>query len=369
MSCSGQTQCLPPQATLLFFQGTSGPVGPTGPIGSTGPQGTPGGATGATGPAGPAGPVGSVGAQGPTGLIGPNGALCTFRGEYNVATRYYYNPQRRDIIIYNDSYWAASNGSKDAQINWGIPGVPAIGGDWENFGSAFSMVATGLLLTQNAVVTVNLTLGTVGSNVGRIQSANYNPGTQGFLISADGSAEFNNLTIRGNISTASEKFNPADTTRTMPPVGYVAYTFPQVNNADIPEGPARYYGTNSALIFSGWACGPNSYQVNRYGITQQPFSINIQGTCDRPSGVSSALFYTDLAYRTGTDGVNFGAWQTVGFTTRSVPGTEVTFQNTAFVVLALPGGTKYVQFGAAWAKGSGGTFNMQGAQLSVQAFN
>ncbi len=368
MSCSGQTQCLPPQATLLFFQGTSGPVGPTGPIGSTGPQGTPGGATGATGPSGPPGPSGSVGAMGPTGLIGPNGALCTFRGEYNVATRYYYNPQRRDIIIYNSSYWAANNGSKDAQINWGTPGVPAIGGDWENFGSAFSMVATGLLLAQNAVITVNLTLGTVGSNVGRIQSANYIPGSQGFLISADGSAEFNTVTIRGDISTTSRKFNPQDTTRLMPPVGYASQLFTVVSNSSIPENPAQYYATDNSLIFYGWSNGSVGLVTNRFGLSQQPFSISVQGTVNN-SSTSQQFFYTDLVYRIRTLGV-WGGWNLMPatFATRSIPGVEVSFQNSGFAVISLSG-TQDIQFGAAWSKGVGGITAMQGASISVQAFN
>ena len=53
MSCgSSQVQCLPPKATLLFFQGITGAVGATGPLGPTGPQGTPGTPGGATGPTG-----------------------------------------------------------------------------------------------------------------------------------------------------------------------------------------------------------------------------------------------------------------------------------------------------------------------------
>jgi hypothetical protein len=351
----------------LFFNGVSGPIGPTGPHGPTGPQGSAGGATGATGVTGPQGPAGSSGQPGPTGLIGPNGALCTFRGEYNVATRYYYNPQRRDIIIYNDSYWAANNGAKDAQINWGIPGVPAVGGDWENFGSAFSMVATGLLLAQNAVITVNLTLGTVGSNVGRIQSANYISGSQGFLISADGSAEFNTVTIRGDISTTSTKFNPQDTTRLMPPVGYASNVFIEVPNGSIPENPLKYYATSESLIFYGWENGTAGLITNRFGIPQQPFSVSVQGTVANNS--TSQFFYTDLVYRIRTLNV-WGAWNLVPntFSTRSIPGVEVSFQNSGFAVITLSG-TQDIQFGAAWSKGVGGNTTMQGAAISVQAFN
>ena len=364
MSCSGQTQCLPPQATLLFFQGITGPLGPTGPQGATGPQGTPGGATGATGPAGVTGPVGVIGSTGVSGVAGPSGPLCVFRGEYNITTRYYYNASRRDVISYNNTFWVAVNPAKDAQVNWGTPGVSS---DWVSFGTVFSMIATGLLLTQNAIMTVSLTLGQTGGNVGFIQSANYVAGVSGFLIRADGFAEFNDVLIRGKISTTSEKFNPQDVTRTMPPVGYASYTYAQVDNADIPEDPTKYYGTDNSLIFYGWQSGTATFTTNRFGITQQPFSVNIQGTTQNTSS-SGQFLYTDLVYRTRNNGGAWGSWIPISFTTRSLPGAEVTFINIGFIVVSLIG-TQDIQFGASWSKGIGGVADMQGALISVQAFN
>jgi hypothetical protein len=230
------------------------------------------------------------------------------------------------------------------------------------------MIATGLLLTQNAIITVSLTLGQTGGNVGFIQSANYVAGVSGFLIRADGFAEFNDVLIRGKISTTSQKFNPQDVTRTMPPVGYASYTYAQVDDVDIPENPTQYYGTDDALIFYGWQSGAASFINNRVGITQQPFSVSIKGTTENSSS-SGQFLYTDLVYRTRNNGGAWGSWTPpMSFTTRSLPGTEITFQNIGFVVVPLIG-TQDIQFGTAWSKGIGGVTIVQGALLSVQAFN
>ena len=53
--------------------------------------------------------------------------------------------------------------------------------------------------TLNAVT---ISLGTTGSN-GIIMSSNFSSGSAGFQISGDGSAEFNNVTVRGTIATAT----------------------------------------------------------------------------------------------------------------------------------------------------------------------
>lgn len=363
MSCAGTTQCLPPKATLLFFQGITGPIGATGVQGPVGPTGPAGGPVGATGATGLQGPVGSIGATGVSGLQGGSGPLCVFRGAYNLTDRYYFNASRRDVVLHNNTFWVANNPAKDAQVNWGTPGS---GSDWISFGSVFSMIATGLLLTQNAIITVSLTLGQVGANVGYIQSANYVAGSTGFLIRADGFAEFNDVLIRGKISTTSQKFNPANTTNTMPPIGYASFTYSQIDNVDIPENPSWNYATDDSLIFLGWNRG-SGYQVNRFGLAQQPFMANVQGTVANNSG-SGQFFYTDIVYRTRNNGGAWGSWNPISFTTRSLPGVEITFANTGFVVVTLTG-TMDIQFGTAWSKGTGGDTTMQGALLSVQALN
>jgi hypothetical protein len=364
MSCEGATQCMPPKATLLFFQGTSGPSGPLGPTGATGPQGPAGGPTGATGPAGVTGATGAS-LIGATGTQGQSGPLCTFRGAYNLTTRYYYNAGRRDVVSHSGAFWVANNPAKDAQVNWGTPGVSS---DWVSFGSQFSMIATGLLLTENAVITTNLTLGTTGLNVGVIQSANYVAGVSGFLIRADGYAEFNDVLVRGKISTTSEKFNPSNTANTMPPIGFGVHVIPQIDDATIPENPTLLYETNNSLIFYGWNSGAAGFVTNRFGNSNQTFVINLQGNANNSSGTNQ-LFYIELYYRTRNNGGPWGSWVDIGlpaYVTSAVVGQS--FQKTNFELLSLTG-TQDVQFGAAFSKGVGGTVVMEGAQLSVQAPN
>lgn len=356
---------MPPKATLLFFQGMSGPSGPLGPTGATGPQGSPGGPTGATGPRGVTGATGVAGLIGATGTQGQSGPLCTFRGAYNITTRYYYNAGRRDVISYSGAFWVASNPAKDAQVNWGTPGVSS---DWVSFGSQFSMIATGLLLTENAIITTNLTLGTTGLNVGVIQSANYVAGVSGFLIRADGYAEFNDVLVRGKISTTSEKFNPANTANTMPPIGFGVHVIPQIDDVTIPENPTLLYETDNSLIFYGWNSGSAGFVTNRFGNSSQTFVVNLQGNANN-SSPSAQLFYVELAYRTRNNGGPWGSWQSIGlpaYVTSAVVGQS--FQKTNFELLSLTG-TQDVQFGAAFSKGVGGSVIMEGAQLSVQAPN
>jgi hypothetical protein len=285
-----------------------------------------------------------------------------FRGLYNLTDRYYYNANRRDIVAYTGGYWMTNNPSKDAQANWGTPGV---GPDWLFFGSAFSMIATGLLLTENAIITVSLTLGTYGTNVGYIQSANYVAGVSGFLIRADGYAEFNDVVIRGDVSTTSGKFNPADPTRTMPPIGYVYHVLGAVPDADIPVNPTKLYSTDDNLIFYGWNSGPASFITNRFGLSNQPFSVNLQGNA---SGITGALLYANFAYRVRDGGGGWSSWNEIGFNALLPAAAEASFQKTNFAVVGLTG-TMDIQFAAVWSKGAGGAANIGGAEISVQALN
>lgn len=75
-------QCLPPQASLLFFPGTAGPAGSQGPVGPPGVAGPSGaaGATGAEGPIGATGPTGPAGDTGAAGPTGPAGAPASAQG-------------------------------------------------------------------------------------------------------------------------------------------------------------------------------------------------------------------------------------------------------------------------------------------------
>lgn len=269
MSC-GPDQCLPPQASLLFFEGTRGPTGPTGPLGPSGATGPAGGATGATGPTGATGvgitgATGAIGTSGPTGVSGP-GIL--FRGIYNGALLYYYTATRRDVVSRSGVFYLANNPAKSGLATWGIPGASS---DWTAFGTQFSSVATDILLANNATITVSLTLGTVGG-VGIIQSANYVPGVSGFMISATGEAEFNTILIRSSIAVGSTAYNPA---------GDPLKTFPITGNQQAIDSTHRSGLTTPVFVqfvtYKGWESGAAAFDAARYGKANMVFLVTASG--------------------------------------------------------------------------------------------
>jgi hypothetical protein len=154
----------------------------------------------------------------------------------------------------------------------------------------------------------------------------------------------------------------------MPAIGYAQNVFTEVPDVDIPENPTLYYGTDNNLIFFGWnrPTTTTGYVVNRFGSATQPFSINLQGNATNTSP-SDQLLYTNLAYRVRTNGGSWGAWADTGANSYSNVGV-VSFTKTDFIVLTLAG-NQDVQFGAVWSKGVGGIVKVDGAVLSVQAFN
>ncbi len=368
MSCSTTPQCLPPTPVAYFFEGTRGPSGPTGASGPVGPTGPANGATGATGPTGATGVgvQGATGGIGPAGASGPSGPGVVYRGPFDNALRYYYTATRRDIVVYGGNFYLANNPAKSGLTTWGAP----TGSDWTPFGAQFSSVATAILLAENATILVQLTLGTSGG-MGILQSANYVPGVSGIIIRGDGYLEVNDGVFRGSISTTSTKFNAADMTRLMPPIGYAAFQLPQILNADMPVDPTTVTLTDNSLIFYGWLSGSASYLPNRFGNPTQPFQVSLQGNGNNTSS-GGQLLYINTQYRTRNGGGAWGAWQDIG-NVSYIPPSSVgagSFQMVNFQPLTLVG-TQDVQFGARFSKGSGGGSNtiMEGAQLSVQAYN
>lgn len=366
MSCGPvQPQCLPPQPTLLFFNGQSGPTGPTGPEGPTGPQGNPGGATGATGSTGPAG----VGVSGATGSIGPSGSDgvsgpgIVFRGVYNGASRYYDNSTRRDVVSYAGAFYLANNPAKDGLTTWGLPTSP----DWASFGAQFSSVATALLLAENATILVSLTLGTVGG-MGVIQSANYVPLVSGFLLRADGFFECNDALFRGAISTTSTKFNEADQTRTMPAPGIGFANLPSLTDPDIPVAPSKVTQTDNQLIFFGWLSGSPAFVSQRFGNPLETFQLSLQGRGSNTSAGVENLNVT-LQYRIRTAAGPWGAWTDIQTFPAFPPMPTVPIQIVGFFANTPLAGNQDIQFGVAYSKDSGGVVSVDAAQLFVQAFN
>lgn len=334
---------------MMLFNGVTGPTGPTGPLGPTGPQGDPGGPTGATGPTGPQGATGAFGATGASGPDGVQGAAGIYRGIYNIANRYYFNANRHDIVQYGGVYYLANNPAKDGQINWGTPGVSS---DWISFGSEFSMVATALLLAESAVITQVLTIGTAGTNVGIIQSANYVPGTSGWIIHSDGSAEFNNVTIYGGISNGGAVFNPAKPAVRFPSVGYQnGYNAtPATGLSATIIGPlVTCYGWNHASAVGN----------NVLGKTSQNVLITI---CGGYTVHAADYADTDIVYR-----INGGAWvQANSVSTRSLDD-QGGFQLSVGINLPLVG-TEKVEFAIRSTAGNALT-QFNAVQMTVMAFN
>jgi len=336
----------------------TGPVGPSGPIGpqgATGPAGGPTGATGATGPAGAVGASGNVGASGPQGSYGPP---VVYRGVYDQTKLYYYNANRRDIVGYNGSFYLANNPAKDSTSNWGLP----TGGDWIAFGTQFSSVATALLLAENATILVSLVLGTVGGT-GIIQSANYVAGSQGFLIRADGYAEFNYVVVRGqllagSISTNVVCFNPAMPTSTFPTT---AWQTAQNNNGgsgwtSLGTSP----GTDIWLAtFNGWLTSAG-FSNTKFGKATMQFIINHNGGGNVASGSYIDLW---LTYR-----VNGGATQLLTPVAVRALDDNGGLMIGGGVQLSGLGGNDTVQFGVRVASPNNASqFNV--ANLTVAALN
>jgi hypothetical protein len=86
--------------------------------------------------------------DGTNGLAGPG---VVYRGTWAAGVQYIRNPQRADVVLFNGDYWIAKQTNTDV--------TPILGDNWDDFGATFTSVATGLLLTENAVVTKTISIG------------------------------------------------------------------------------------------------------------------------------------------------------------------------------------------------------------------
>ena len=300
--------------SVANFGGPPGPQGPTGPAGPSGP----------IGPAGLIGPTGITGSTGPTGAGGPG---YVFGGAYSPTGLYYDNALIKSIVSYSGNFYTTNNPAKNAQAIWGTP----TGTDWTLLGSGYQFIATGLLLTQNAVITVALTLGTSGSNVGYIQSANYVPGVSGFIIKANGYAEFNSVFIRGTLSNVASIFNPAV------PANLMSAAEP-VNNSISPSASNL---TNAGTYFSvvtmyGWNNGTGTV-ANRFGKAGQTFLVDVNAAIVPAAGDTIQLV---LAYR-----INGGAWVLITPWEVGYPNPQVGANLSKAVKITGLVGTEAIEFG------------------------
>jgi hypothetical protein len=210
-----------------------------------------------------------------------------YAGDYISTGTYYCTATLVSIVSYMGRFYLAANGEKSGLANWGLP----ITSDWTIMGVQYQSIATGLLLTQDAVVTQILTLGQSGSNVGIIQSANYVPGSVGFKITAAGYAEFNGAVFTGSISAAligvgTVAFNP---------VSYSANTFPITGNVAATNTTGTTISSVKIIdvvTVEGWGVGGAGFAANRYGQSAMVFKVDVSGDYTIPT----QTVVTDLVY-------------------------------------------------------------------------
>lgn len=100
-------------------------------------------------------------------VVGPG---IVYRGHYDTTKQYIRTTLRRDVvsILSNNKYIY-----KICKLTTTDPaGIYDENTYWEDFGETFSSVATSILLAEDATITRILTIGTEGSNIGIIRSAN-----------------------------------------------------------------------------------------------------------------------------------------------------------------------------------------------------
>ncbi len=285
------------------------------------------------------------------GAVGPSAA---YYGTYNGSTFYYCNASLVSLVFYGGNYYIANNPAKNNLNTWGAPG----GTDWTLIGATFQAIATGLLLSQNVVATVAITVGVAGMATGIVQSANYVAGVSGFYMDGTGFAQFNNVEITGSISTTSTKFNLANTANTMPAVGTGRWdVVGPIADASIPVTPSLLWVTDGTVLMYGWnspSCAPG-FNAMRFGSSTVNLIAIFQSYCANASSSNQAL-HVQLGYRTRSNGGAWNAWTIVGIDTRIFPTATANAQSILSVVpmtISGLGSTDDIELGVALSKDGG----------------
>lgn len=328
--------CILPQATLAFFPGTKG---------DPGPEGAPGPASTVPGPA------------------GATGGIAVYTHSYDPTATYYDTAVRKDIVAYNGIFWVVANPGKSGSNNWSAPNVA----DWEPFGVPIPIVATKLALLYPSSIAFPFTF----TGTAFQQSSNFVQYLTGWLLTAAGRVEINDGLFIGAISTDSERFHQESPNRTMPSVGYNELEIPAQADIDIPVNPLvlNVPSNDTDMVFFGWTQGPNTYIENRFGNGAQKFDIFLEGTGEN-NAAGTDLFYIQVYYRTRDNGGAWGAWTPIGHDTyvQVMYGIPQSFNIAKTLSIALTG-TEDIQFSAGFSKGAGGVAQVNGAKLSVEAYN
>jgi hypothetical protein len=110
-----------------------------------------------------------------------------------------------DVFNQESNSWSTSNVAKATTVSASDLDI-----DWiKQTYIDFSGIATPYIVANNAAILGTLTVGSplIPGSAATIQSYNYNAGTSGWTISYDGSAEFNDVTIRGALDGATGTFS------------------------------------------------------------------------------------------------------------------------------------------------------------------
>jgi hypothetical protein len=102
---------------------------------------------------------------------------------------------------------------------------------------------------------------------GAIQSDNYSPGTSGFIIKADGTAEFNDITLRNNLNAYGGSF---DTIRILGDSFF---------EGDILSGPLELNSRNPSNIteIRIWGAGTTTRSLHEYILTNLKPTTPVNG--------------------------------------------------------------------------------------------
>lgn len=206
-------------------QGIPGPQGNPGPQGKPGPQGNPGvqGPTGPTGPQGPTGPTGPRGTKGPIQRI--HDGFVTGSYDYSDGTK--DTDKFIDIVVVNGQVYYCSLSYRSSS--------PSItDGHWTQ-GSNFELVATKLLLAENATITManSQQINIIDGNTlwGSFRYAATNDDYALWLGAANGASASFAVTRGGAIKAMAGQIGSFVITQRKDPTGFVFYSLYATHNS------------------------------------------------------------------------------------------------------------------------------------------
>jgi len=199
---------------------------------------------------------------GTDGTLGAPGPGVVFRGEWASGQTYTASATRRDVVIFNTTYYYATTTHTSTSGN----SPTSSNNPWSQFGAQFESVATDILLAQDATITRGLVMGSTDApNSGLIRSVNataFDAGI-GYYFQGGGAVRFGDpsgehlafsggtLSISGSITADSGKIggfnitqNTLDSTSDN---GSVLIASNQIQVRDTSGAP-RFIANNSTTL-------------------------------------------------------------------------------------------------------------------------